>query len=235
MKAKKALTLSIVIPVYNEQHQINGCLDAIQKQTVAPLQVLVVDNNCTDKTVALAKKYPFVKVLKQPQQGIVYARNKGFNAVQADIIGRIDADTRLAPDWISKTISYFVANPDFAAVSGPTHIRDWQGKFILYWGHRLLYYWSTWIFLGHRTLFGSNMALRSEAWKDVASTTCLQTSIHEDMDLSMHLKKLGYSIGFSDSMQATISPRRIMRMWHYPLMWVRTKTDHWFLFKRPNR
>lgn len=234
MSAKLALTLSIVIPVYNEQNHIKGCLDAIKKQSVMPLQVLVVDNNCTDDTILIAKKYSFVTVVKAKQQGIVFARNTGFNAVKADIIGRIDADTQLAPDWVSKTVSYFNANTDIAAVSGPTHIRDWRGKFVLYWGHRLVYYWSTWLFLGHRTLFGSNMAVLKSAWQNVAKNTCTQTRIHEDMDLSMHLKRQGYRIGFSDTMQATISPRRIMRMWHYPLMWIRTKTDHWSFFRRPS-
>ncbi len=235
MSAKKALALSIVIPVYNEQNQIKGCLDAIKKQTLKPLQVILVDNNCTDKTVEIAKKYSFVTVVRQPKQGIVFARNTGFNAARGHIIGRIDADTQLAPNWVASTVEYFTQHPQIAAVSGPTHIREWRGKFILYWGHRLIYYWFTWLFLGHRTLFGSNMALLQSAWVDVAPSTCLQTRIHEDMDLSMHLKKQGYNIGFSDNLQATISPRRIVRMWHYPLMWIRTKTDHWSWLDRPSK
>ena len=229
MKAKKALTLSIVIPVYNEQHHIKQCLEAIKQQTVKPFEVIVVDNNCTDETIAIAKKFSFVKVVKAKQQGIVFARNAGFNASRGDIIGRIDADTHIANDWVASVEAYMATNDNISAVSGPTHIREWQGRMLWYWLHRITYYWATWVFLGHRTLFGSNMAVRRKSWQSVSSQTCLKTSIHEDMDLSIHLKKSGFKIGFTDRLQATISPRRILRMWHYPLMWVRTKTDHFLL------
>ena len=63
MTAKKALTLSIVIPVYNEQDQIKGCLDAIKNQTIAPQEVIVVDNNSNDNSIAIAKKYAFVRII----------------------------------------------------------------------------------------------------------------------------------------------------------------------------
>ena len=59
MSAKNKLTLSIVIPVFNEQRYIKACLDSIAAQTVKPDEVIVVDNNSTDKTVQIAKKYKF--------------------------------------------------------------------------------------------------------------------------------------------------------------------------------
>ena len=53
--AQKALTLSIVIPVFNEERYIKACLDSIAAQTVKLDEVIVVDNNSTDKTVLIAK------------------------------------------------------------------------------------------------------------------------------------------------------------------------------------
>lgn len=49
------LTLTLVIPVFNEEHQIKGCLDAVASQTVMPDEVIVVDNNCTDRTIEIAQ------------------------------------------------------------------------------------------------------------------------------------------------------------------------------------
>src|SRR6185437_1716246 len=64
--AEKPLTLSLVIPAYNEERYIKHCLDAIASQTVTPMEVFVVDNNSTDSTAAIAKNYEFVQVLSEP-------------------------------------------------------------------------------------------------------------------------------------------------------------------------
>ena len=228
MKHKKALTLSLVIPVFNEEHQITSCLNAIKNQSVMPNEVIVVDNNSSDNTIKIAKKYNFVTVVHEPKQGIVYARNRGFNKAKSDIIGRIDADTIIDPEWTNNVIDFFVKNKKASAISGSTTIREWRGKLLLYWGHRIIYYWISWLFLGHRTLFGSSMAIKNSAWNLVNQQVCLRNDIHEDMDLSIHLKNNGLKIYFSNKLHASISPRRIMHMWHYPKMWVKTKLVHYF-------
>jgi glycosyltransferase involved in cell wall biosynthesis len=87
--------ISIVIPVYNEAERIAACLESIAAQTVTPLEVIVVDNNSTDATVSIARSFPFVRVITAKCQGVIHARNRGFNAARGEIIGRIDADTRL--------------------------------------------------------------------------------------------------------------------------------------------
>ena len=102
-----AFSLSIVIPAYNEENHLRACLDAIARQTVMPDEVIVVDNNSTDKTAEIAREYPFVKVLKEKRQGIVYARNRGFNAANSQFIGRIDSDTRLPRDWVGRVKCFY--------------------------------------------------------------------------------------------------------------------------------
>ncbi len=224
--AIKALTLSIIIPVYNEENYIAVCLDAIARQSVLPDEVIVVDNNCNDKTVKIARNYDFVTVVREPRQGIVYARNTGFNKASGDLIGRIDADTQLGPDWVESVKSLAATMPSDRAYTGPCSFRDWRGKMMLYWGHRVVYFWSSYLFLGHHTLFGSNMFMRNELWQGHKDSMCLRNDVHEDMDLSIHIKRAGGSIGFSKAMKATISPRRIFRMTHYPLMWGKTQWVH---------
>lgn len=229
-KPEKALTLSIIIPVLNEENYIADCLDAIAQQTVKPDQVIVVDNNSTDQTAKIAKTYKFVSVIKESQQGIVYARNTGFNAATSDIIGRIDADTQINENWVACVKELAQASPVTTAFTGPCSFRDWRGKMILFWGHRIIYFWSSYLFLGHHTLFGSNMFIKKKLWLDQQKATCLRTDIHEDMDLSIHVRRSGGRVAFSKAMRATISPRRIYRMSHYPIMWFKTKVVHPFWY-----
>ncbi len=112
------LSLTIVIPVFNEEHHIKACLESIACQTIAPTEVIVVDNNCTDRTIEIAEKFNFVRVVSEKQQGRGYARTTGFNAVKTDIIGRIDADSRLDSTWVEEVISVFEAREDVTGVTG---------------------------------------------------------------------------------------------------------------------
>ena len=57
--AMSALTLTIVIPAYNEAANLSSCLDTIASQSIMPGQVIVVDNNSTDQTAEIAERYSF--------------------------------------------------------------------------------------------------------------------------------------------------------------------------------
>src|ERR1035441_7496265 len=117
--SEKPLSLSLVIPAYNEERYLDACLKSVQAQTIQPLEVLVVNNNSNDKTAQVASKYSFVKVLSEKEQGIVHARNKGFNSATGDIIGRIDADTVLPTTWIEQVISYYTNKSNLrSAITG---------------------------------------------------------------------------------------------------------------------
>src|SRR5437868_10767389 len=108
--SNKPLTLSIVIPAYNEENYLKACLDSVAKQSLKPDEVIVVDNNSTDRTVEIAKRYKFVKVLYEKRQHQVFAQATGFNAAKGEILGRIDADSILSPDWAKKIIAAFDAD-----------------------------------------------------------------------------------------------------------------------------
>lgn len=182
--------VSVVIPVYNEAAALPACLDALAAQTVPPLEVIVVDNNSSDDSVAVAARYPFVKVLHEPRQGVVYARSCGFDAVRGEIIGRIDADTEVPPDWIASLQKQFAANSELIALMGRMRygygalgaVVNWFDHF---WRGRM-----SRLLTPAVPLQGANMALRKSDWEKVKPHLC-QGPGHEDMDLSFHLSKLG--------------------------------------------
>src|SRR3972149_2724614 len=122
MKHKK-LTLSLVIPVFNEEDYLGICLGAVAGQTMMPDEVILVDNGSTDKTLATAQQYPFVKVLHENRRGVLFARTKGFSAAKSKLIGGMDADTILPPRWV-ENIKQSFADGSYAAVTGPVNYYD---------------------------------------------------------------------------------------------------------------
>ena len=204
----KTLTLSIVIPVYNEEDYLPACLEAIADQTVIPDEVIVVDNNSTDLTVKIAQQYSFVKVIKEKRQGVFFATRRGFNAAKSDVICRIDADTLLPAEWIETVLAELSAR-DVAAVTGPVSYYDMPLPRSNYWfdhimralTYRLAYKNSPF-------LYGSNLAIRRRVWKKLAAGLCPQQDIHEDIDLAIHVKEAGHEIVYTKAMLSGASGRR---------------------------
>ncbi len=204
----KTLTVSIIIPVYNEEDYLRQCLESIEDQTIQPAEVIVVDNNSTDKTIQIAKSFKFTTVVVEKNQGVLYARTKGFDMAKSDIIGRIDADTRLEPDWVERLIEVFSTNSSVDAVTGSSHVYDmplspWNHKLEDVFKHNLFTYEKDFPFL-----FGTNMALRKSAWNSVKSLLCQDDYIFEDSDLAIHLYQAGHKLLYDKKLRAGMSARR---------------------------
>lgn len=206
----KALTLSIVIPVYNEEIHLQACLDAIANQTVMPDEVIVVDNNSTDTSVKVARAFPFVRVVKESKQGVINARTAGFNSATSTLIGRIDAETRIEPDWVDKIHRIF-KDESIDAVSGPVGFHDAPAEKVgLFFDKTIrLATWKIGKIDDAVFLFGGNMALRKDAWNEVNKFLCDRRDIHEDIDLAIHLDELGKKVIFDKNLVAYTSSRRM--------------------------
>ncbi len=225
-KSRNSLTLTIVIPVYNEQRYIKACLDSIAAQAVMPDEVIVVDNNSTDHTAAIARSYPFVRIIKEPSQGVVFARNAGFNAVNSDLIGRIDGDSVLDKDWVVAVKNQYVddGSQAFYAATAPSRFRNFGGRYTWYPLHRIFYFWTSKLLLNHHTLSGSNMFMTRNLWQKVRDDVCLRTDIHEDMDLSLHIHKFGAKVNFVKTIKNSMAGRKIAyKLRNYPHMWLKIK------------
>ena len=228
---RNTLTLSLVIPAYNEENHLKACLDSVAAQTLKPDEVIVVDNNSTDRTVKIARQYKFVTVIKESRQGVVFARDSGFNAAKSDLIGRIDADTVLPHDWVARVKSFF-ADPQHAehGLTGGCYFYNirfphmcgwWQGQ-IAFRVNRLL--------LGHYILFGSNMALPKQMWLQVKDNVCDDIDVHEDLDLAIHLHRLGHPITYHESLKVGVKMRRVFEnreeLWPNLQWWPNTLKRH---------
>jgi len=156
------MKLSVVIPAYNEEKLIGACLKALTHQTEPADEIIIVDNNCTDNTLKIAKHYP-VRIIHEKIQGISYARNADFDAAKYELIGRIDADTIVGPTWV-ETVKKSFSEPQILAVTGSAYFRGLGWDKLTERIHTFLFYDVLHVLHGHYLLFGSNMAIRKSAW-----------------------------------------------------------------------
>lgn len=211
-------TLSIVIPAYNEESTIRHCLVAAIHQTEPADEIIVVDNRSTDDTraivEAMAAAFPDagIRVLVQDaEQGITPTRNAGFDAATSDLLGRIDSDSAVDADWAEQVRNAFLANPEVAAVSGPVQYYDMPARSFGLHADDTVRRITAKLAGEYVFLFGSNMALRADAWAAVRDEVCPDRAdlMHEDLDLSVHLALAGRKVGYAPGMIAGISARRL--------------------------
>ncbi len=233
----KALELSLIIPAYNEEEHLKACLDSVAAQTVMPAEVVVVDNNSTDTTVAIAQNYPFVRVVTESKQGIVYARNAGFDAATQPLLGRIDADSILPIDWLER-IADFYDDQSHATTAFTGGGRYYNTPFPRFsrWVLDVLAFRVNRIVLGHHFLFGSNMVVPSVVWQQVADKVCLRDDIHEDIDIAIHVHEAGYAIRYDKNLLVGVKLRRVFqdhnKLWGVLMLWPQSLRVHnrrlWF-------
>lgn len=113
--------ISVIIPTYNEEKFIVNSLHSIMLQSRQPDEILVVDNNSTDNTAEIAKKFG-AKIIKESKQGPQFAVATGFACATGDIVCGTDADTIVPTNWIEKIEAIITAN--HCAITGPCSYPD---------------------------------------------------------------------------------------------------------------
>ena len=182
--------VSVVVPAYNEEKYLPQVLPAIKKQTYPNFEIIVIDNNSTDKTSEVARKYAD-RVVFESEQGMIPARQRGFLEARGEIIARTDADTIPSENWLMEFYKVFEKNPSVVAVTGPARYID-AGKLtniLSFYGFTIALYVSR-ILMGHHQLNGPNFAVRAEIAKKV-KPHMNDKDVHEDMDLSCHISCYG--------------------------------------------
>lgn len=203
----KPLTLSIIIPVYNEQSHLKTCLESIAWQTEKPEEVIVIDNNSIDETVKIAQTFDFVKIIKETKQGVLFARNTGFDQATGQILGRIDADSILAENWCENVRKIF-NNKSVGAATGPVMYYDMPFKKTGFKIDKSIRQIIEKINDDFPYLFGTNMAIRRSVWKKYRSEFCQTKNIHEDLDIGIHLSQAKVHIAYRPEMVVGMSARR---------------------------
>lgn len=97
------IKVSIIVCCYNIAEYIEKCLQSICNQTLKDIEIIVVDDNSTDNTIEIVKryvsKYSNVKYLSAEKKGVSAARNQALRIAQGEYVGFVDGD-----DYIDKTM-----------------------------------------------------------------------------------------------------------------------------------
>lgn len=182
--------VAVVIPCRDDAPYLDECLRALAAQTHPADVVIVVDNASSDHSASVARAHG-ARVVSEPVIGIWPAAARGYDeASDADIIARLDADSRPHPDWLARVVRAFVADPGLGVLTGGAEFYG-SNRVVRYVGeHWYIGGGTYWVrrWLGIPLVYGSNFAMRSTVWERVRERVDrTNPGIHDDLDLTIHL------------------------------------------------
>ncbi len=201
-------TISVIVPSRDDAGFLAECLDALARQTRRADEVIVVDNGSTDATVEVARAAG-ARLVTQPLRGIWPATAAGFDAASGELLARLDADSVPAPDWIAEVERRMSRSDRPTVITGSGVF--YGGTAPRRWIARHLYIRSYFTFigalLGHPPIFGSNYAMRADAWPVLRELVHRDRGdVHDDLDLAWWMQP-GMSVVYDRALIVGVSAR----------------------------
>ena len=205
------MKVSIIIPAFNEESSIKETLEAILKQSHPDFEVIVVDNNSTDKTSEIAKSMG-ATVVHEMRKGTQWARECGRKVSTGEIIANLDADCLPTPDWLEHGVKHFISKK-VVAVGGPYDYFDgrWSFRIFSLIFQKTIY--SLFNFMMQKldkgaVLIGGNVLLRSETLANIGGYNTDITFYGDDTDTAKRMSKKGWVV-FDTKLVVKTSARRL--------------------------
>lgn len=99
-----AVSISVIIPVYNVEKYIDKCIQSVINQSMTDTEIILVDDGSTDKSLVKCKEWSQkddrVRAIHQTNQGVSVARNRGIKESSGEWIAFIDSDDWIEPNYL---------------------------------------------------------------------------------------------------------------------------------------
>lgn len=182
--------MSVIIPSYNEEVNIEKCILSLKTQNFNhPFEIIVVNGPSKDKTSQLVNKLG-VKIIELSKRGINIAWQKGSDSAKAEILAFTEADCIVPSSWLSTIYEEFELDKSMVGLTGEYRVmeRNFLNKIITYFMPRLDRIYKSWT--GYYPFRGTNFAIRKKYLK-MAGGFNTRMLMYGDLELSTRIGKYG--------------------------------------------
>jgi glycosyltransferase involved in cell wall biosynthesis len=183
--------VSIIIPTYNYGQYLAGAIESALKQTYPRIEIIVVNDGSTDNTREVAKQYP-VRYYYQKNQGRATAVNNGVKRSLGEFFLCLDADDKLAPNYVAKTIEQIMKNHKIGFVCTGCKVWDEETGIEDIWiPHKVFSKYG--LFAGWEGVLGPSL-IRREAFDSLDYGFDVNMPFHTDLELCFRLLLKGWKM-----------------------------------------
>jgi glycosyltransferase involved in cell wall biosynthesis len=201
--------VSIIIPTYNEEKNLENTLKAIRNQDYKKYEIIVSDSKSKDKTRIIAKKY-HAKVVVDGRKGIAAGRNFGAKFAKGDILLFLDADTVMMMNTVNEIVQSFSRTKAVGVTCPIIPLKPTVRNLAVYLFFNK--FSETSIKSKHPYVAGICVAYRKKQFFSIGGFD-EKLAAAEDLDMSRRISKLGKII-YNNNTFVLTSPRRIERWGH---------------------
>ena len=186
MKKEDEGTISVVVPIYNQQKYLNISIPSILNQSYDKIEVLLVNDGSTDQSLEIIKKYANldkrIKIITKPNGGLVDATIEGIKHATGEFIAFLDPDDRWGENFLQILINEMDEDCDFVAAGiyyengeaiTPLCLEK-DRKFNL----KEIEWLRTHYLLGEKTSLPSTMIFHAR-WNKIYRKTCIDKMVDE--------------------------------------------------------
>lgn len=110
------MTITVIIVSWNSRELLTECLRQLERQTIQPVHVLVVDNASSDDSAAKAETFNNITVLRMSTNlGFAAGNNQALEKCNTEFVALLNPDAFPEPDWLERLLSAANTHPDVAA------------------------------------------------------------------------------------------------------------------------
>ena len=109
--------LSIITPSLNRARYIEEAIESVLRQNYSDIEHIIIDGGSTDGTFEILARYPHLKTISEPDNGMYDALNKGLNIATGEIVGFLNSDDVYAENIFLLVVKQF-ENPEIQATAG---------------------------------------------------------------------------------------------------------------------
>ncbi len=127
--------VSVIIPSYNRAEYIEDTVQSVLDQSYKELEIIFVDDGSNDTTEDILKKYVArnqLTYIRQENQGVSIARNRGIDRAQGEYVAFLDDDDIWYPSKLEKQVEIMMKYPEFVMVHTDCSIIDSRGRLLRY-------------------------------------------------------------------------------------------------------
>jgi len=185
-------SISLYIPCYNVADYIAQVIEGVLRQSLAPDEILIIDDGSTDRTCEIGSHYPVTIVRHDQNRGLAAARNTGLRAARNEYVAFLDADCVPASNWLEILAEAF-SEPNVSLTSGRLIEKNSTSYADRWRTVHMPQEWGGVRRTNPKFMFGNNGLARRSLLLDAGGYDERMRTNGEDVDMSQRLRERGFS------------------------------------------